>query len=707
VKGRGRAFVTGLGAVCAPAANVPELMRALGSPVSAFHGVTLFPVFGDAASLPVGEVAMESVPRTHALALHAAREAIGTGPLPDAIVLGTTTGGIDATEEGLEHGSTDPDRYRKHGLDTVAASLAAELGVRGPVITLSSACSSSAVAIAIARELVLAGLATRVLAGGADALCRLTFHGFRLLQLVAAGGARPLSADRTGMTLGEGAAFVVIESAPAGSRPVLAEIAGSGLSCDAYHATKPHPEGLGAALAMSRALDDAQVSARSVDYVNLHGTGTVDNDASEVRAIRDVFGADLPSVSSTKGLTGHALGAAGAIEAVISVLAIARGIIPANVGFQMIDPVLGVEPVRRTERCAVRTVVSNSFGFGGNNASLVFREAQGEPERGETRELPALRVIGSSCLSGRGAADATWEAWNGSESTAGTVPDASFAADVAPAVTRRLKRLSRIVLALASGARRASGSGEPPAIISVGTGWGGVAETHDFLRKLFESGETLSSPTDFIGSVHNAPAGQAAMLLGARGANLTCSSGDRSFEHAVLCASLLIRGETKTALIVGADGWHDVLSPLLDAESAAIGPPSDGGAAFVVSADDDAGGVRLRYLGEEGGGDAAAIARLIDRLGGAAAVARGYGLVLAGVSPRGGEVARTQYADLERMLARSVPLKAYRDTLGQYATASAAATAMAVRMVQHGSLAKPKVLLVSLGAWVTAMEVFA
>jgi 3-oxoacyl-(acyl-carrier-protein) synthase len=704
---RGRAFVTGLGAVCAPAANVPELSRALLEPSLPFHGVTVFPVFGDAASLPVGEVAMPALPRTHALALAAGREALGTGPAPDAIVIGTTTGGIDATEDGLLHGSTDPDRYRLHGLHTVAACLADTFGVRGPVITVSSACSSSAVAIAIARELVLAGLATRVLAGGADALCRLTFHGFRLLQLVAARGATPLDADRTGMTLGEGAAFVVIESEPAGSRDALAEIAGAGLSCDAYHATKPHPEGLGAALAMRRALDDAGVSAGAIDYVNLHGTGTVDNDASEVRAIRDVFGAVVPRISSTKGLTGHALGAAGAIEAVISVLAIQHGIVPANVGFQKVDPALGIEPVRRTETRHVAAVLSNSFGFGGNNASLVFREPGGAPPAVARGALPALRVIGSSCLSGRGAAEATWEAFARRESAAGLVPDASFATEVAPAVTRRLKRLSRMVLALSSSARRASGLAVAPGLISVGTGWGGLAETHDFLKKLFESGETLSSPTDFIGSVHNAPAGQAAMLLEAHGANLTCSSGDRSFEHALLCASLFLHGETKTALIVGADGWHDALSPLLDAESAAIGPPSDGGAAFVVVADEQPGGTRLRYLGEEGGGEAGAIIRLIDRLGGPAAVADRYGSVLAGISPREGQAARLQHAELDRLLGRSVRLSAYRDTLGQYATATAVATAMAVRMVQGGTMAKSGVLVVSLGAWVTALEVCA
>jgi hypothetical protein len=233
-------------------------------------------------------------------------------------------------------------------------------------------------------------------------------------------------------------------------------------------------------------------------------------------------------------------------------------------------------------------------------------------------------------------------------------------------------------------------------LISVGTGWGGLAETHDFLRKLFDSGETLSSPTDFVGSVHNAPAGQAAMLLEARGPNLTSSSGDLSFEHAVLCASLMLHGETKTALIAGADAWHDALSPLLDPERVSSGPPSDGGAAFVVTVDDGMPGPRLKYLGE-GGGDVVGVALRED----------GYGAVLVGVPAGEQESSSAQLEDLRRMLDPSVPVTTYRDTTGHYATASAVATAMAVRMVQAGGLGKPRVLMISLGAHAAAMEVFA
>jgi len=209
----------------------------------------------------LGATQIGEAPRTHRLALLAAREALGQGPPPDAIVLGTTTGGIAATEEALKAGSTLPGDYRYHGLDTVALFLADALHVHGPVLTLSTACSSAAVAMSVAQALLRAGLARRVLAGGADSLCRLTFHGFRALQLLAPGGCTPLDANRAGMTVGEGAGFLVLETAPE-DRQVLALLSGTGLSCDAYHAASPHPEGAGAARAMRRAWPSSSLALR-------------------------------------------------------------------------------------------------------------------------------------------------------------------------------------------------------------------------------------------------------------------------------------------------------------------------------------------------------------------------------------------------------------------------------------------------------------
>ena len=723
---RPRAFVTGMGVVCAGAHNVAELRSLLAEPRRDFRPPTVFPCQGPNTALPVAEVTGldegqgDAVPRTHRLALLAAREAIGRGPAPDAIVLGTTTGGILTTESALQSGNTSPLAYRYHALDTVALHLAQELHVRGPVLTLSTACSSAAVAMSIAHALLRSGLARRVLAGGADSLCRLTFHGFRALQLLAPEGCAPLDVNRTGMTVGEGAGFLVLEAAP-GDQPVFALLSGTGLSCDAYHGSSPHPEGTGAALAMRRALADAGIEPAAVDYINLHGTGTVDNDAAEARAIRQVFGATPPPLSSTKGLTGHPLAAAGAIEAVIAIVALTEGLLPENTGLGTLDPRLGLSPVRQPTHAQVSTVLSNSFGFGGNNACLVLQAptvsslAVDGPLTEFSPSAPSLRVAGVACLTAKGGLDDTWNALAAGQSVAGLVPDAVFSKAVQAAFVRRLKRLPRLMLALAQSAFAASGEALPPELVAVGTAWGPLAETQSFLRKLFETAEQFSSPTDFIGSVHNAPAGQSALLLGATAPNVTCSAGDRSFAQALLCASLGIAAGKRSALLMAAEGHEAFLSPLFE-PGAADGPfASDGGAAFVLlsdapAADAAAPGARLRWLGECGGSSL----ELVEKLS-ILKHPRSNDAVLLSVPASLGAAASQPIAELAKAL-WPCPIVSYRDRLGQQASISATATAMAARAVVGGWLPfgdpplllhHRRLLLLELGPPATAIEVFA
>jgi 3-oxoacyl-(acyl-carrier-protein) synthase len=718
MSGQARSFITRAGVLCAAAPDLPSLRSRLLQPTRPFHPVTIFEVPGAAASLPVAEVdnawfeRQEGLPRTHQLALAAARQAVGSGPKPDAIVIGTTTGGIDITEQVIKDASKDASRCLMHGLDTVGATLARAFGVKGPVITLSTACSSSAVALTVARELLRTGMAKRVLAGGADALCRLTLHGFRQLQLVALEGTMPLDANRAGMTVGEGAAFVMLESEPQGE--VLAELAGCGLSCDAFHATRPHPEGLGAWMAMQGALQDAAAEPGSIDYINLHGTGTVDNDAAEVLAVRKLFADEVPALSSTKGMTGHPLAAAGAIECVISLLAMSGGILPANVGLRDIDPKMGVEPLREPGRARVRAVLSNSFGFGGNNASIVLRRGDAPSPNPQSSipnppGLPWLRVTASQCFTAKGDADATCAALAAGEIVAGMTPDAAFAQGAPPAMTRRLKRLPKMILALAAQVHAKSGHDEAPSLISIGTAWGPLAETQDFLRKHFETQEQFSSPTDFVGSVHNAPGGQVALLLKAHAPNLTCSSGDRSFEHALLQASLLLR--SGSALIMAAEAWQPELSPLLDPATEATGLASDGGAGLWVETGDGPGAA-IRFAGEEGGGDADAIGRLLSRLGGMDSIAETYDAIWVGVPAREGEVAQEQLQRIRDLAEPTIPVMIYRDKLGQHASVSATAAVTAIHAVHSGvsplggaHLTKKRLLLVNLGAWTTALEI--
>jgi 3-oxoacyl-(acyl-carrier-protein) synthase len=715
-----RAYVTGIGVVCAGAANVSELRRLLASPQRCFQLPTVFPARGPAAQLPVAQVAgvadadASGLPRTHRMALRAAREAVGDGPPPDAIVVGTTTGGILTTEAALQAGTTDPAAYRFHGLDTVAQTLASAFSVEGPVVTVSTACSSAAVAVSVAQALLRAGLARRVLAGGADSLSRLTFHGFRQLQLVAPDGCKPLDANRDGMTVGEGAGFLMLECKPAQGSRVLAEVLGTGLSCDAYHATSPHPEGAGAVLAMRRALADAGIEPAAVSYVNLHGTGTPDNDAAEARALKHVFGATLPALSSIKGLTGHTLAAAGGIEAVVSVIAVDEDRLPANTGVETVDPKLEVSPVTEPTRATVNVVLSNSFGFGGNNASLILAK----PTAASSAEVPpaslsALRIASVACLSGRGNLEETLAALGAGEAVAGVVPDAAFAKAAPAAFIRRLKRLPRLMLALASAAHAGSGASVAPAFLAVGTAWGPLAETWEFLRKLFESNDQFSSPMDFIGSVNNAPAGQVALLLGAQAPNLTFSSGDGSFAQAVLSASLAIAAGAGNALVLAAEAYEPTLSPLLDADAART--PCDGGAGFILMPDDGLAGARIQWLGETACHDSPA--SVLAGIAGLQSFGERerFDAVALGIPGADARAAHALVAQVAEAFP-TCPVLPYRDRLGQHASVSATAAAVVARGVVEGALPlanvplpRRRALLLQLqgGRRCSALEVFA
>lgn len=295
------------------------------------------------------------------------------GPDRVAVVLGTSTGGLAETERAYDHHRATgalPERYdveRQHAFHAFAECLQKRLELRGPCLVVSTACSSSAKVLATAQRLMRAGVADAALVGGVDTLCQTTLRGFHALEILAAGACKPFSAARGGINLGEGGALLLVEREGAGRARLL----GVGESADAYHMSTPHPEGLGARAAMAQALARAGLAARDVDHVNAHGTGTMKNDVAECRAVEAVFGRDVPVVS-TKGYTGHLLGACGAVEAAFAVAALEGGWIPASLGADPQDPEVHVRI--NTERLALacRVVVSNSFGFGGSNASVVL-----------------------------------------------------------------------------------------------------------------------------------------------------------------------------------------------------------------------------------------------------------------------------------------------------------------------------------------------
>ena len=294
-----------------------------------------------------------------------------------ALVVGTSTSGVREGEYAFARrdpatGALPADFrfFDTHDHHALAAYLQARLGVAGPAMTVSTACSSSAKVFADAAQLIDAGLADAAVVGGADSLCLMTLYGFRSLELLDHAPARPNDRGRRGISIGEGAGFAVLERADDGA-PALARLLGYGESADAHHMSAPHPEGRGAELSMREALRRAGLDPRAVGYVNQHGTGSRQNDGSEAAAIARVFGGGM-RCSSTKGATGHTLGAAGIVEAAICCSALEQGFVPGNANLQDPDPELDIAVQALSAPAALEVVLTNSFGFGGSNCSLLL-----------------------------------------------------------------------------------------------------------------------------------------------------------------------------------------------------------------------------------------------------------------------------------------------------------------------------------------------
>ena len=309
----------------------------------------------------------------------AVREAISrVGRRRFGLFVGTSTSGILETE--IAYRNRDPVSgslpaslvYRgSHNSYSVGAFLRAVLDLDGPSVVISTACSSSAKAFGSAQRMMAAGLIDAALVGGVDSLCLTTLYGFYSLQLTGTGPCRPFAADRDGISIGEAGAFALLERPGPAVRAARVTLLGVGESSDAWHLSSPHPDGLGARLAMQAALSAAGLKPAQVDYLNLHGTATPSNDRAECRAVRALFGSEVPC-SSTKGATGHTLGASGAVEAVIAAIAIEHGFMPAGINTDTVDPELDVCYLTATREQRPLKVLSKSFGFGGTNCSLLF-----------------------------------------------------------------------------------------------------------------------------------------------------------------------------------------------------------------------------------------------------------------------------------------------------------------------------------------------
>ena len=299
------------------------------------------------------------------------------GPARIGVFVGTSTSGILETELAYRRRDADgalPADFRyatTHNTYSVAWFVQSYFGLTGPSMAISTACSSSAKAFGNAARMIAAGLCDAAVVGGVDSLCLTTLYGFASLGLLSRLACRPFDADRDGISIGEGAGMVLLEKNADRNAGDSIALLGVGESSDAYHMSTPHPEGLGARMAMEQALMSAARRPGDVDYINLHGTGTRSNDATEDKAVCAVFGHDTPC-SSTKGWTGHTLGACGAIDAIICALAIERGLMPGSVNTRAVDPTMGLHYLLENRRQPLDFVMSNAFGFGGTNCSLLL-----------------------------------------------------------------------------------------------------------------------------------------------------------------------------------------------------------------------------------------------------------------------------------------------------------------------------------------------
>jgi 3-oxoacyl-[acyl-carrier-protein] synthase II len=594
---RARLAVTGVGIVSALGADARTTFRRLGAGDRGIRRVTLFDVSGQRSELAaeISDLRVEDVApraeacawsRSDALAVLAARDALasaGTQPgvEPLSLVIGATTGGMYEAETALlesaqgEVSEAAARRLMSYPLSASGERIAAVFGPLQRLVTVCSACSSGANAVVQAAAWLSCGRATRVLAGGTDALSRLTFAGFNALGATDPHACRPFDVARAGLTLGEGAGFLVLErerdAVRRGAR-VLAWLTGWASGAEAHHLTNPQPSGATATRLIRQALTRAGLSPAQLDYVNAHGTGTPQNDAMEAAALCQALGTATQRVrvSSSKGQIGHTLGAAGAVEAGLTVLAIDAGLLPPTGGLTVPDPDLPLCHVRDcAEQLRVRAALSNSFGFGGSDTVLVFEHAAAEG-----RKLPVAgptRVVVSAAVSWGPRGPLEGAAVLGREGTpspaAKYVPAEQARAQLDPARSRRFDDAAALVTAGAERALAAAGLSSAGVGLVVGTAFGNVERAVRFLRRMAERGARMAPPAEFPHLLPSAALGNASVYLGLSGPVVAVADVGTEAEAAVLVAKELLELGLAHAIVAGSAAPRDrmvarVLAPL-------------------------------------------------------------------------------------------------------------------------------------------------
>lgn len=511
------------------------------------------------AELPVGEVHLSNedmkqmlcitgvgmVSRTALLGALALREAtrnVSFAGKKTVLISGTTVGGMDITESVFSRVGEDDSLLpyiKRHDCGSCTHEIASILGWKDvEICTVSTACSAALNAVVIGCEMLKSGDADIVIAGGTEALSRFHLNGFNSLMILDKEPCRPFCKTRKGLNLGEGAAYVVLTR---DAKPGDILVSGYGNRCDAYHQTASSPDGEGAFLAMNDALQMAGLKAGEIDYVNAHGTGTPDNDASESAALRRLFGSQMPLVSSLKGCIGHTTSASGAIEMVMTLLAMKHGFVPRNAGWRSQDENC-VTPSTDGASHKIRHALCNAFGFGGNDSAVLLSACESSDEDGSRRE--AEKVTEAIVL-----ADVKLDSME---------QLAEAKEYIAPRESRRMGKLLKAATLTSLKALRMAGVETPDAIITA-TKYGMLENSERFLADMTDNAEQMLSPTLFMQSTHNTIGSNIAIRLGCHRYNVTYTQGDESLEWAFRDARRLIEtGKARTVLV----GLHDEATPL-------------------------------------------------------------------------------------------------------------------------------------------------
>lgn len=530
--------------------------------------------------LPVGEVPLSDeemrrqlgladaqlVNRTTLMGMLAVRQALADAaidvstvkqqPLRLVLISGTTVAGMDITERffrDLQESDEHLDCLRYHSAGSSTRLIADYFGIFDEYTTISTACSSAANALILGANLLKAGQADIVVAGGTEALSVFHLNGFNSLMILDHEQCRPFDETRAGLNLGEGAAFVVLEreqQALQRRAEVHGYLSGYGNACDAFHQTASSEDGEGAYLAMTEALRMAQLQPADIQYVNAHGTGTPNNDLSESVALRRVFGERMPIVSSTKGFTGHTTSASGSIETVICLLALRHQFVPANLGCT--QPLSGgIVPTMGEDHCELRHVLCNSFGFGGNDTALVVSSVQTDCSNVSNESFErSIRVVSNVEIT--------------SEEELAEIRDY-----VKPLEARRMGKIMKSSLLSSLKALKLAGLERPDAIIT-GTALGCLENSEQLLLQIVEEGETMLKPTYFMQSTHNTISSNIAIRTKCHGYNVTYTQDGDSLAWAMRDAELLLRsGKCKTVLV----GCHDETTPLFRSLMQRLGEP--------------------------------------------------------------------------------------------------------------------------------------